>query len=89
MENLVCVFKRWNGNARAQKHFKNKCPELGENTVRSFKPKYLSLLATGVLLHVLSQLKCKIKLQKFVMDSKIMKLYYLLMRKTYWKYGMC
>ena len=25
------------GNARAQKHFKNKYPELGESTVRSFK----------------------------------------------------
>ena len=36
-----------NGNAMAQKHFKSKYPELGESTVRSFKQKYLSLVASG------------------------------------------
>ena len=40
-------FAAENGNARAQKHFKEKFPELGESTVRSFKQKYLSLLASG------------------------------------------
>ena len=36
-----------NGNTSAQKHFKEKFPELGESTVRSFKQKYLSLVAGG------------------------------------------
>ena len=36
-----------NGNASAQKHFKKKFPELGEGTVRSFKQKYLSLIANS------------------------------------------
>ena len=35
-----------NRNDSAQKHFK-KFPELGESTVRSFKQKYLSLIASG------------------------------------------
>ena len=36
-----------NGNASAQKHFKKRFPEFGESTVRSFKQKYLSLVASG------------------------------------------
>ena len=44
---VISRYAAENGNAMAQKHFKSKYPELGESTVRSFKQKYLSLVASG------------------------------------------
>ena len=36
-----------NGNASAQRYLKSKFPDLGESTVRSFKKKYLAVVAKG------------------------------------------